>query len=149
MTLKNLLLAAVAVGLLTAGAIYVFVYNKPHTNVARAEAVFDDTAEALYTAFEARPDEAAAWVDRVVRVHGTVSEVNASGERATLVLEAGNPMGGGLSAAMDPEADVSGVSAGDRVVLKGICSGLQADEGGLLGALGATVQLTASLLETP
>jgi hypothetical protein len=93
--------------------------------------------------------EAEALIGAVVEVSGQVESV-ASGEGSTvLTLDAGNPMGGGLSASMaesySPDAD----PVGEQIVLKGICAGLSASEGGLLDALGSTVQLTDCIVHTP
>jgi len=148
MNRKTLLISFLALGLLALGGIYKFIYNKPHTDVERTKEVYNGTAEGLYVAFETNEASASEqYRDQVVRVSGTIFEVTQSGERLSVILDAGNPMGGGLKAAM--AASISkesfGWGAGDQIFLKGICSGLAAEEDGLLGALGASVELTDCL----
>ena len=61
-------------GLLLAGGIVCFVYNKPHRDVANEEAEHVLTAYELFDEYEA--DEAAAnakFLDNTVQVSGTIS----------------------------------------------------------------------------
>lgn len=149
MTRKTLLLSAAAIGLLAFGAVYLFVFNKPHVNVAKAEARFEGTAAELLQTLEAGGPDAEALIGAVVAVVGTVESVAQTESSHTLTLDAGNPMGGGLSAAMAEGYSPSSDLEGNSIRLKGLCAGLSEADEGLLGALGSNVQLTDCILDTP
>ncbi len=147
----KVLLVAGVLGLLGVLFVYLFVVNKSHTNVEKTKAVYEGSAESLYAAFDTNPQDAASrYVDQVVQVSGTIFATGGSGEHITLEIEAGNPMGGGLAAVLAPDqaAKAASLQPGDAVTLRGLCSGSDAggDGGGLLDALGSTVQLTACVL---
>lgn len=148
MTRKTLLLSAALLGLLAFAAVYFFVLNKPHLNVARAEAAFTGSAAELLQALEAGGAEAEALVGAVVLVNGNVESIASGETKHTLTLDAGNPMGGGLSAVMADGYTPDPDPVGSSLRLKGICAGLSKSEGGgLLDALGSTVQLTDCILQ--
>ncbi len=149
MNVKKLFLAIAVVGLLAAVLVYVLVINKPHTDVAKTEAAFDGSAEVFYGEFQTNKEAAGLrYIGKVVQVSGVITEVGSSAEQVTLQLEAGNPMGGGLAVALAPSESGAArqLQSGQSVVVRGECSGVDEDEGGLLGALGATVQLTSCLI---
>ncbi|MBI1194026.1 MAG: hypothetical protein GC205_12780 [Bacteroidetes bacterium] len=149
MNIRKILGVLVLLGAVAGGLVYVFVVNKPHTNVAKAEAAYEGSATGLYAEFQA--DAAAAgtrYAGKVVQVRGVLVEIGGTDGSINLQLEAGNPMGGGLTAALADSENTAAAALepGQEVVVRGECSGLDQDEGGLLGALGATVQLTSCIL---
>ena len=145
----RIILVLLALGFLGGLFVYFFVVNKPHTNIAKAETVYEGTAEGLYAEFQADKNTAnTLYIDKVVQISGIITDIGMGSENITVQLEAGNPMGGGLSAAMalsEAEA-VRQLSVGQSVILRGQCSGYDQDEGGLLGAFGGSLQLTSCLL---
>jgi hypothetical protein len=123
---KNILLLCallVAVGLLAG----FYLWNKPHRDMQRANADFRMEAEALFVAFES--DEMKAnelYLDKIIAVTGEVAEVSA--EQSTVVLSAEGSLFG-----VRCEWDANGKThfpefeIGDRVTLKGTCSGFLGD----------------------
>jgi len=149
MKIVKVLLVLAVLGAVAGALVYFFVVNKPHTNVAKADAAYEGSAAGLYAEFQA--DAAAAgsrYAGKVVQVSGILVEKGGTDGSINLQLEAGNPMGGGLTAALanTEGSAASSLEPGQEVVVRGECSGLDQDEGGLLGALGATVQLTSCIL---
>lgn len=119
----NKLLIALLAGLLIAGGIFYFVYNKPHRDVASEKAEHVLTADQIFDEYEA--DETAAntkFLDKTVQVSGTVSEVgtNDAGQ-SFVILAAENAMIGGVSATFQDEQ--AGLSEGQDVSLKCRCTG--------------------------
>lgn len=109
------------------------LWNKPHTNVQSAEAVYAD-APALYTAFVA--DSAAAnskYVDKVLEVNGTVQKVFKNQEQQTVLSLQTATEGAYINCTMEQKGVL--VKEGSKVKIKGICNGLgQGDaELGILG----------------
>jgi len=149
MNMRKAILLLVVLGVIAGALVYVFVVNKPHTNVAKTEAAYEGLATGLYEAFQNNPETAVEqYVGKVVQVSGILVEVGGTDGSMNLQLEAGNPMGGGLTAALAAAAHeaAGALEPGQKVTVRGECSGLDEDEGGLLGALGATVQLTSCIV---
>ena len=103
-----------------------YMYNKPHKNMERADADMAIEAPALFTAFE--EDETAAnekYLDKVVQVEGTVQAVSKDDNgNLSLTLESGSDMFGVIC--QFDELTTHGKTdfkAGDKVTLKGICTG--------------------------
>lgn len=115
---------------LVGGAIAYFIANKPHKDMASAEADITIEAAALLAAFES--DENAAnsqYLDKVVAVKGNVSEVTTSEDGAIKVtLDTGNPMSGVIceldKLSKHPRTDFP---VGEAVVFKGNCTGMLMD----------------------
>jgi len=98
------------------------MWNKPHTNVQSAEAVYAD-ASALYTAFVT--DSAAAnskYIDKVLEVNGTVQKVSKNQEQQTVLSLQTATEGAYINCTMEQKGVM--VKEGNRVKIKGICSGL-------------------------
>ncbi|MFM1876523.1 MAG: hypothetical protein RL266_2260 [Bacteroidota bacterium] len=119
----NRFLLFLVAGLLLAGGIIYFVYNKPHRDVSSEKPEHVLTADQLFDEYEA--DEEAAntkFLDKTLEVSGTVSEIGANDAGQTFViLSAQNAMIGGISATF--EGDQKGLSEGQNVSLKCRCTG--------------------------
>lgn len=149
MNLKKLLLVALGLGLIAGALVYALVINKPHTNIAKAPKAFEGQAVTLYKTFADDPAAASEqYVGKVLQLSGTIRDIRVTDTEGSLQLDAGDPMGGGISASMAPDQfdALRQLKVGQTVSLKGECSGYDAAEGGLLEALGANVQLTSCLL---
>jgi hypothetical protein len=119
----NRIIIFLVTGLLLAGGIVYFVYNKPHRDVASEKAEYTLTADELFDEYEA--DEAAAnskFLDKTVQVSGTISEIgtNDAGQ-SFVILAAKNAMIGGISATFQGEQ--ANLEEGLKVSLKCRCTG--------------------------
>ncbi len=91
---KKYILIAVLVWVLLI-ALGFYFYNKPHSNAANEKTDVVINAPELFQEFQR--DETSAnsqFVDKVIEVKGTVMEVQHSGIRTSLQLDAGNAAGG-------------------------------------------------------
>lgn len=119
----NKIIAFLLAGLLIAGGIVYFVYNKPHRDVASEAPAFTLTADQLFDEFEA--DEAASnnkYLDQTLVVSGTIAETgtNDAGQDF-VILAAENAMIGGVSATFQEKAE--GLQEGQSVSVKCRCTG--------------------------
>lgn len=100
-------------------------YTKPHRSVEE-EASIAIEASQLFREFEA--DEMTAnqnYLNKVVSVTGTVVAINTNQEGAlVIILETENPMFG-VSCTLQEKSD--SIKVGNRVTIKGICTGYLSD----------------------
>ena len=132
---KLLIIGLVLFVLGGAGAVigYVFVYNKQHRNIEKANPDFEITADALYQAFA--DDEIAAgamYTGKVVQISGTIESINTVNEAMkTIVMPATGAMLGGVNALLHEKYAtdakykdaLSGLQEGNSVTLKCKCTG--------------------------
>ena len=124
---RKTILSVLLVLLLVGGFIGYRMYNKPHRDLAGATADFNLPATELFSDYEA--DEMGAntkYLDKVIRVSGTITEVNTDETGQTnLTLDAGGLLGG-VICQLDP-ANKSTFSVGQEVSLNGLCTGMLMD----------------------
>ncbi len=107
-----------------------YEYNRPHKNVSHMSTDFKTEASQLFTEFE--EDETAAnakYLDKVIEVSGIISNITAEQEEAqSITIETENMMFG-IIGELDPLSThkTNDLKKGDRVTLKGICSGMLSD----------------------
>jgi len=123
--IKYIALVAVA-GLLVA----FYIYNKPHENMKRAKPAYELSASEIYSAYEG--DEAAAneqYLDKVIKVSGTVLESKTNDEGVVSVTLEGGGMLGGVICQLDElsEHERTDFEAGEEVTFKGKCTGMLMD----------------------
>ena len=115
------------IGLFAAFGTYMYVFHKPHRNIAKEKPAFTMQADQLLTEFSA--DEQAGYAkygNLVVQVTGEVVEINVTEKGASMVYV--SPMEG-VSCTLDSatvaryEPELSNVNVGDEVTLKGQCDG--------------------------
>lgn len=111
------------------GAYGIYMYNKPHKNMQRQAADFELSAPKLYSDFE--NDESAAntkYLDKIIQVTGAVREIIKEEDKVSIILEAGSLLGG-ITCELDDHSqhDISEISEGDQLSLKGICTGMLMD----------------------
>lgn len=119
-------LALIAIG----GAIGVFMYNKPHAELASQKADFTMTASELFAAFEANESEAnATYLDKLVEVSGTVGEKTASADGGTNIILKEEGAFSGVSCAFlaESSAALEKVEVGSSITIKGLCTGMLMD----------------------
>lgn len=76
---KKLVYGIIIIGILAAGYVWFFVYNKAHVNYQESKAVFIGQAEVLHNKAVANSTEfTETYVNQAVEVDGVVSEVGTS-----------------------------------------------------------------------
>ncbi len=129
-TLRILFLALVAVGAL--GGYYAYrQWNKPHRQVEKAKAAEKVDAAVLYEQFSS--DEAAAnekYLDQIVQVCGSVASVVSGEGDSQITVQLATEGMGVVLCSLDSEkySEIpSGLTEGQQVCLKGICTGYLMD----------------------
>jgi hypothetical protein len=127
--MRKLILAILAVGVVSFG-IGIYFWTKPVADLESATADVSVTAAKLMNDFE--NDEKGAnetYLDKVVEVSGTVSEVKASETGATVVLETESMMGGVTCGFKEGVISIEDLSqkVGSTIKVKGQCTGYLMD----------------------
>lgn len=118
----------VSIAIIAAILVYIFVYNKPHTDFAKADPDYRLQAEELYREFKNNPDEAAAkYNGKVVAIEGALEgiETNETFSVAVFSFEDGMFGDEGIRCAILPDhvQEIAAAPPGSNVVIKGMCSG--------------------------
>ncbi|HYH14251.1 MAG TPA: hypothetical protein VD794_03465 [Flavisolibacter sp.] len=122
---KKILFFVVAILCLGVGGWGYYLYQKPRAGVEDEKADYFITAASLYQAFAI--DETAAtkrFVDKVVRVQGTVQQIESMQGGINLIL-ASNTTEGGVNCAISKPEKVPQI--GTEVIVKGRCVGFLMD----------------------
>lgn len=108
---------------LLAGAIAYMQWNKSHTDVAATKSDVTLSPDKLLEEFN--NDENAAntmYLDKIIEVAGTVKSVNQVDVGGSISLDTGDPMAS-VTCEFENSADVASVKEGDKIKVKGLCSG--------------------------
>jgi len=105
-----------------------YLYNKPHTSVAAIAPAVTINASDLYSAFSQNEAEAnKRFIDKVILVKGTISDVSHTDSTLTVLLESNNIAGGISCNILDKNTNVAVLKSSQPVSIKGRCSGFLAD----------------------
>jgi len=121
---KIIFFVGAIVCLVVAGYGY-YLYQKPRAGVEGSNAAYTITAANLYQAFVT--DEAVAsekYVDKVLKVEGTIQQIDSSQGSISVILAA-NAAEGGVNCSLAANRDLPKV--GEEVVVKGRCAGFLMD----------------------
>jgi hypothetical protein len=118
---SRLLLLIVGMILLVGAVAYLFVWNKPHRDVASEKGI-DISADAIVAEYNA--DEKAAdakYLNKPIQVKGSIAKVEKNQDGQTTVLFASaDPMSSVFCTMRDKEVSLD---SGATATVKGICSG--------------------------
>ena len=120
-------------GVVLLGAVYaVYMYNKPHRDIAKEKPAYELAASALYQEFEENESAASKkYVDQVILVDGIVKGVQ-SAENGIITIALEDDFFGvtctidSLTGVLQNEA-ISLLQEGDSVRMKGRCDGMLTD----------------------
>ncbi len=109
------------IGVLAAGAVVLYVYLKPHRDVAKEKAV-QLTAQALFDAFKANETEAnARYLDKAIELNGEVADITKNQEGNTVVnFKTNDPL---FVINCTFKTDPGVLQPGQTITFKGICTG--------------------------
>jgi hypothetical protein len=124
---KSYIFFAVLILLCVAGRVY-FLFNKPHSGTAGIRAKVSISAADLYAKYQ--NNETAAntlFLDKVLKVKGTVSSVSVKGSIVNIQLNASAP--GGINCNLFPIDSTNRIlpSTGRELTIKGRCTGFLMD----------------------
>jgi hypothetical protein len=128
MNKKTLIRLAIA-GAALAVAFGVYLWNKPHQDMASAKADMAIDAKMLYDEFKNNETDAnAKYLEKIIQVKGVVAETNKNEGTTVIVLGCGDPMGG-VACELDPlsKHEKTDFQPGEEVIFKGTCSGMLSD----------------------
>ena len=130
MNYKKWILVIVAVAGLVAVTTAYFVYNKPHADIKSMDVDHRVDAAGIYSSFN--EDEKTAndkYLNDVIVVEGELMSIETSEDGGTTFILDGGSMLGGVKCELDTHAkhSLESVSEGDKVTLKGICTGFLMD----------------------
>jgi translation initiation factor IF-1 len=97
------------------------IWNKPHSDVKDADAV-ETNAISLYNSFTSDSAKAkSVFLDKIIKVSGVVEKVLVNQQQQQIILLKTSVSGASVNCTM--EQNRNKIKQGDKVVLKGICSG--------------------------
>ena len=106
----------------------IYLFRMEHKDLKKVKPDFTITAADLQKAFES--DEAAAnsrYVRKILDVSGIIESVRQVEDKSTNVaLKTGSDFGA-VICTFQPDSDVSGLSEGNSIVIRGECSGYLTD----------------------
>jgi hypothetical protein len=118
---KRLVLIIIAAVILVASTTAYLLWNKPHKNVKDAVSV-EVAATDLYSIFITDSIKAKAlYTDKVVQVSGKIAKLSINQEAQQVILFETGVAGAYINCTM--EEKTTGFNEGDKIILKGICSG--------------------------
>lgn len=127
-TWTKIIIGLFVLGLLAALAVYIFVYNKPHTNYEKAKPDYKLKAEVLYNEFIT--DQASAeqkYNAKVIQITGILHMVETSDEMVFAIFAFGDGMFGpeGIRCQMldNHVEQLKLIEPGENITVKGFCSG--------------------------
>lgn len=123
--MKIILLAVVILAAIAAGYVWLFIWNKPQTNVEQAKGIQVE-AKLLFQSYSSNEQQAnATYLEKIVEVTGEVTTVSTNAEGFMVVLlKADDPMFG-INCTLEQKDVV--IKEGETVTLKGICTGYLTD----------------------
>lgn len=117
---KTLVIIGIMV-MLAAGAVVLYVYLKPHRDVAKEKAV-QLTAQALFDAFKNNETEAnTRYLDKAIELNGEVADITKNQEGNTVVnVKTNDPL---FVINCTFKTDPGVLQPGQAITFKGICTG--------------------------
>ena len=105
-----------------------YIYNRPHKDVAHNEADYSYTDKVLISTYEKITEaEELQLIDKVIEVSGKIAKIDMNGEN-NYVLFLGDDKN--IRCEIDPKfiSDVKQLSEGDEIVVRGMLSGIEGNE---------------------
>ncbi len=124
--MKKIFLLLLALGIIGAGIGY-YLYNKPVASLENKKPDVEVDASQLVAAYEA--DEKTAnekYLGKVVQVSGKIADITMEEGKKKVFLETTNPMSMVIFE-MEDKSESGGLKTGDKVRMKGMCSGYLSD----------------------
>ena len=102
-----------------------YMYNKPPTNISSMKTDFKMSASGSLSAFEHDETTAnAKYLDKVLEIKGVVQKHENKEGKQTIYIDADNALS---SVIFQLEKAEEGIKVGDKITLKGICTGYLMD----------------------
>jgi putative nucleic acid binding protein len=119
---KTKIVSVIFIALIAIAVVVIYqVWNEPHRNIKNAEGI-NTTATELYTNLS--KDSAkmkSRFINKIIIVSGEVKNILKNQKGQQIILLKTNISGGSVNCTMEEKA--IGVKPGDKISIKGICSG--------------------------
>lgn len=114
---------------IAAAGFALYSYYKKPPDIREAAAHYETTAPALLADFNKNESTAnAKYLDQVVIVEGTISNIELNGESPAIFLETGDPMAAVTCSFYNTEsAALKSLKTGTTIKIKGVCTGMLTD----------------------
>ena len=118
---KKIILTIIVLGILTAGAVVLYVYFKPHRDVATEKGV-QLTAQQLFDAFKVNEADAnAKYLDKAIELRGEVADITTNQDGNTVVnFKTNDPL---FVINCTFKTKPGELKPGQTITFKGICTG--------------------------
>lgn len=124
--MKKILLVLLLLGVFVSLFAY-YQYNRKPTSTDRLKSDEVLTSMSLLALYQENEKEAdTKYLDKILEVSGSVGKVTNENEVASIYLQSDDPLSG-IIAEMAESEDVTNLQKGDKVVLKGRCTGMLMD----------------------
>jgi hypothetical protein len=118
---KRLILIIITAVVVVTGVTAYMLWNKPHKDVKDASSV-EVTAADMYNIFVTDSVKAGSlYADKVVKLSGKIAKLSLNQESQQVILVETDVAGAYINCTM--EEKTTGIIIGDKITLKGICSG--------------------------
>jgi hypothetical protein len=126
--MKKVFWIGIVLLIVAAIGVYVYTFKKPARTAASEEALYTISANELVSQFENDENAAnAKYLNQVIKVYGTVVSVSESANNFTVLLKEINSNVGVSCSFEKTNFEKSKVPRGQKVYIKGICSGFLFD----------------------
>lgn len=127
--MKKRILITILLALTTGAGFAFYLFNKPHQSIADVDPVFKLNAQSLIGEYDHDENLAnAKYLGKVVEVNGVVSEkIKDNSGKCTITLQGADLAGVGCVFDPSAQSKISGMKEGERVSIKGICTGVLMD----------------------
>ncbi len=118
---KKIIFALFITGIVTAGAVVLYVYLKPHRDVTQEKGV-QLSAQKLFDAFKANETEAnTKYLDKAIELNGEVSDITTNQDGKTVVnFKTNDPL---FVINCTFKTNPGELKPGQTIIFKGICTG--------------------------
>ncbi len=125
----KILIGLAIVGVIVAVIVSLYVFRKTDDSVAGKKADYKVACSEIVSEFESDEQQAGQkYIDKVVEVEGVIAEIN-TGEESVIILLRDEDSFSGVSCSIG-DSQVKGelpYNVGDRIKVKGICTGYLLD----------------------
>ncbi len=126
--MKRIIVIGLFIAVLVATGVYLYVFHKPARTASKEKAQYSVSVKELVAAFETDENAAnAKYLNKVIKVNGIIGNISESENEISVGLKDPDEMAGVTCSFDKDEFDKSKLIPGQRVFIKGICSGYLMD----------------------